>query len=86
MAQRHVEEELQAAERGVDGRRGGAGLDHVELEGSQLIRGGGVRRAPQEGSEPANGADVVGLRLAVEPAHAHVVDHALAQWGDVSRQ
>jgi hypothetical protein len=25
---------------------------------------------------------IIGLRLGGEPAHAHVVDHALAQWAD----
>ena len=86
VAQRHIEEELQAAERGIDGRRRCAGLDHVQLEGPKILGSGRVRRSLEIGGEPANGADVVDLGLAVELAHPHVVDHALAQRGDGGRQ
>jgi hypothetical protein len=85
-AQGDVEEELQSAERRVDGRRGGAGVDHVQLEGPKVLGSGRVRRPLEERGEPAHGTDVVDLRLAVELAHAHVVDHALAQGRDIGRQ
>jgi hypothetical protein len=42
-AQGDVEEELQSAQRRVDGRRSGAGVDHVQLEGSELLGGSSVR-------------------------------------------
>ena len=57
VAQRHIEEELQAAERGVDGRRGCSGVDHVELEGPKILGCGGVWRSLEKRGEPAHGAD-----------------------------
>ena len=84
-AQRDVEEELQPGDGGVDGDRAGAGVHQVQLEATQVLGGGGVRRAAEEGGELAHGADVALLRVLGELAHAHVVEHALAQRRDGRR-
>lgn len=81
-AQRDVEEELQPGEGGVDGDRAGAGVDQVQLEAAQILGGGRVWRATQEGAELAHGADVALLRVLGELAHAHVLKHPLAQRRD----
>ena len=57
-------------------------IDQVQLEAPQVFDGGGVGRALEEGGQLAHGADVGCLRLVLELAHAHVVDHALAQRRD----
>jgi hypothetical protein len=51
----------------------------VQLEPPQIFDGGGVGRAPEEGGQLANSADVGFLSLVLQLAHAHVLDHALAQ-------
>ena len=81
-AQRDVEEELQPGEGSVDGDRAGADIDQVQLKAAQVLGGGGVRRAAKEGRALAHGADVPLRRVLGKLAHAHVVEHALAQWRD----
>ncbi len=45
----------------------------------QIFDCGCVGLASEEGSQLANGANVGVLSLVLQLAHAHVVDHALAQ-------
>src|SRR5204863_518338 len=59
-----------------------AGLALLDLEAAQVLRGGRVGPAPEEGGEAADVADVVALGLVREPAQAHVIDQALAQGAD----
>src|SRR5258706_10951150 len=46
---------------------------------AKLLHRGRVGRALEEGRQLANSADVAFLRSRLQLAHAHVVDHALAQ-------
>jgi hypothetical protein len=57
-------------------------VDQVQLKAPQILDGGAIGRAPEEGGEPAHGADVGSLRLVAQLAHAHVVEHALAKRRD----
>jgi hypothetical protein len=79
---RHGEEETQRRNRVVDGRRTYPGLRLMQLEASQILRRGCIGRATEEGRESADVPDIVVARLLDEIAHAHVFDHALAQWAD----
>jgi hypothetical protein len=76
--ERDLEEVLQPGEGRVQRDRRGPLIDQVQLEATQILDSGGVGRASQEGGQIANGADVGFLRLVLQFAHAHVVDHALA--------
>src|ERR1700724_1888373 len=55
----------------------------MQLVAPQVLDGGCVGRAPEESGELTDHADITGLRLRCELAHAHVVDHALAQRTDI---
>src|SRR6202140_4233037 len=55
----------------------------MQLVAPQVLDGGGVGRAPEESGELTDHADIAGLRLRCELAHAHVVEHALAQRTDI---
>jgi hypothetical protein len=57
-------------------------IDQVQLVAPQILDGGGVGRAPKEGSQLSYRANVLALGLVREFAHPHVVDHALPQRGD----
>src|SRR4029077_10486776 len=57
-------------------------LDHVHLEAPQVLSARGVGRGLEEGSETAYCTKIAGLRLGLELAHAHVLEHALAQRRD----
>jgi len=82
MIQRHIEEELEANDRGVE-RDGGNTLIHqMQLIASQVFDGGAIRRVPKEERELSDGAQVVALGLVGELAQSHVVDHALTQRAD----
>ena len=48
----------------------------------QILDGGGVGRAPEVLREGPDRTNIAGLRLGIELAHPHVVDHALPQWAD----
>ena len=63
------EEEAQRRDDAVHGRHGNAGLALLDLEAAQVLRRGRLGRAPQEGGEAPDIADVVALGLAREPAH-----------------
>ena len=58
-------------------------VDQMQLVAPQVLNGGGVGRAPEESGELTDHADITGLRLRCELAHAHVVDHALVQRTDI---
>jgi hypothetical protein len=58
------------------------GLGQVQLEQADLVRRGRVGRALQVRGKPLAAADVASLRVRVELARAHVLDHALAQRAD----
>ena len=66
----------------VHGRHRHAGLALLDLEPAQILRRRGIGRAPEEGREAPDIADVVALRLAAEMPHVHIVDQALAQRAD----
>ncbi len=57
-------------------------VDQVKLEAAQIFDVAVSGERPEEGGKLANGADVGGLRVGLELAHAHVVEHALAQRRD----
>src|SRR3954471_16656296 len=77
--QRHREEETQGRDRAIDARRLHAALRLVKLEAAQILRRRGIRRAVNEGRKRPHIANVVVARLLAEAAHAHVLDHTLAQ-------
>src|SRR6202022_3609938 len=54
----------------------------MQLVAPQVLDSGGVGRAPEESGELTDHADITGLRVRCELAHAHVVDHVLAQRTD----
>lgn len=84
--ERDVEEELQSNDRGVERNRRGAAIHQVQLIVPQVLDARRVRRTTQIRSEPLDGAKIAALRLGIEFAHPHVVDHALAQRGDNGRR
>jgi hypothetical protein len=67
---------------GVRPSRAGSGVHQVQLEAAQVLGSGGVRRSAKKRGELAHGADVALPRVLSELAHAHVVEHALAQRRD----
>jgi len=81
-AQRHLEEELQCGERGVDRDRRGTLVDHVQLKAAQILSGCSVGRSLEKDGQATNCANVAGLGSRLQLAHAHVVEHALTQRGD----
>src|SRR3977135_4671598 len=50
-----------------------------QLEPTNIVGGGRVRRAPQERGEPDTAVDVASLRMPAKLARGHVLDHALTQ-------
>ncbi len=59
-----------------------ARLRQVQLEQADLVCRGRFGRALQVRGEPLAAADVDSLRVRVELARAHVLDHTLAQRAD----
>jgi hypothetical protein len=57
-------------------------VDQMQLIAPQVLDRRGVGGATKKHNELANHAQIPLLRLRCESAHAHVVDHALAQWAD----
>ncbi|MDH6147446.1 hypothetical protein OKW46_001368 [Paraburkholderia sp. WSM4179] len=55
----------------------------MQLVAPQVLDRGGVGPAPEKSGELTDHADITGLRLRCELAHAHVVDQALAQRTDI---
>ena len=80
--ERGVEEELQAGDRRVKRDRRGALLDQVQLEATQVLGARSVGRALKKDSELAYRTNIAGLRLGLELAHVHVLEHALTQRRD----
>jgi len=83
--ERDFEEELQAGDRVVQRHGRCAVVDQIELVAAQVLDGGRVRRAPEKTGELTHDVQVDVLRLGGKLAHAHIVDHALAQWAGVCR-
>ncbi len=82
LIERDLEEELQSGDRGIERHGRDAVVDQMQLVAPQVLDGGGVGRAPEECGELTDHADITGLGSGCELAHAHVVDHALAQRTD----
>ena len=82
MIERGVEEELQPGDRRVQRDRRRALVDQMQLEAAQVLGGRGVGRAVKKDSELAHGAHIAGLRLGLELAQVHVLEHALTQRRD----
>lgn len=59
-----------------------AGLVLLDLELTDVLRRLRVRRTAQMGRKTTDIADIIALRLALEPAHRHFVDQALAKRTD----
>jgi hypothetical protein len=57
----------------------------LQLEPANIIGGGGLRRASEKGGKPLAAPDVSFLRLRVQLASRHVIDHALAKGTDITR-
>ena len=77
--QRHLEEELQSGDRGVERDRRDAPIHAVQLVAAQVLDTGGVGRAAQPSGEMPHGTNVAALSLGRELAHPHVFDHASTQ-------
>src|SRR5947208_771511 len=82
LEQQVVEEEAQRRNRTVDGRRTHPGLRLMQLEAAKVLGRCRIRRAAEKGCKGSDVADIVVASLRAEIAHAHVFDHALAQWTD----
>ena len=80
------EKEPQRRHRTVHGRRLHALLALTNLERTQILPLGRVRRAAEEDCEVLNVTDVVALRLLAEAADRHVLDHAAAKRADGRRR
>jgi len=76
------EQEVQAHDGGVERDGGGALVNQVQLETTQVFIGGGVRGSAQKLCKLTHRTDVGRLGLGFELAHPHVLGHALAQWRD----
>src|SRR5262249_34447822 len=59
-----------------------AGLSQVQLELTDVLARGRIRRPLQKRSEPLAAGDVAPLRVRAQLARVHVLDHALAQRTD----
>src|ERR1700726_1479783 len=57
-------------------------LDQVQLKSAHLVGRRRIGRAFEPGGEPLAALDVATLRVWVELARGHVLDHALTQWTD----
>src|SRR5271155_1915087 len=57
-------------------------LDQVQLKSAHLVGRCRIGRAFEPSGEPLAALDVAALRMWVELARSHVLDHALTQWTD----
>src|ERR1700683_2089032 len=80
--QRHVKEEPQRRDSGVDARNADPLLRHMHLEATNVLTRRAIRRPSEESGKAPEVADVILLHFLLEPARRHVLDHALAQWAD----
>lgn len=80
--QRDAKEELQSRERRVQRDRRRAMVNQMQLEQPKILGRGGVRRTAEELGKLAYGTHVAGLRLGLELAQVHVLEHALTQRRD----
>src|SRR5882724_10564881 len=80
--ERHLEEEPERRHGRVDARWLQTGLGQMQLESAQLFGGRGVGGTAEESRKPLDGTNVLALRIGYEPAHVHVIEHALAQRAD----
>jgi hypothetical protein len=58
------------------------GLGQMQLERAQLFGGRAVGGTAEEARELLDSTDILALRIGHEPAHVHVIEHALAQRAD----
>ena len=83
VAKRDAEEELQPGQRRIERDRRRALIDQMQLEQPKILGRGGVRRERLRIlGKPAYGPHVAGLRLGLELAQVHVLEHALTQRRD----
>ena len=68
-AQRDLEEELQAGERGVDRDRRGALVDQLQLKTAQILSGRGVGCSLEKDGQAADRADIACLGSRLQLAH-----------------
>jgi hypothetical protein len=61
----------------------GAKCEAMRLEAAKVLGHCCIRRAAEKGCKGSDVTDIVVACLLDEIAHAHVFDHALAQWADV---
>ena len=83
--QRHAKQEPQPGHDTVAVADARACLGKVQLKPADIFGCRRVERPLQKRSEPLTTADVARLRSGTELARVHVLDHALAQRGDVFR-
>lgn len=76
--ERHRVEEAQRRDRAVDRAGVGAALVLMDIEGTQVLGRGGVRRTFKEGGKALDVANVLMLGSRRQTAHHHVVEHPLA--------
>src|SRR6202030_269465 len=80
--QRHAEQEPEPGHDAVAIADARPRLSQVQLEQADLVGCSRAGRTLQKRGEPLAAADVASLRVRVELARAHVLDHALAQGAD----
>ena len=80
-AQRHAEQKSDARHNAVPIGDLHSALGQLQLEPANVIHGSGLRRALEEGGEPLAAPDATFLRLQVQLARRHVIDHALTKGG-----
>jgi len=76
------EEEAQRRHGAVYGGRLHSAFALMNLKPANILGGRRIRRPSKEGSEIANKANIVALRIGSQAAHRHVFEHALAQSAD----
>src|SRR5271165_5044557 len=60
----------------------GAALDQMQLERAHIVGRGGIGRALQISRKPLAAVNMAALRMRVELARNHILDHALTQRAD----
>src|SRR5580693_5860867 len=78
----HAEQELHPGHDAVAIADAHARLGQVQLETTNVIRRGRIRRPLQKCSETPATGNMASLRVRTKFARVHVLDHALAQRGD----
>src|SRR6516165_2889332 len=82
LAQRYAKQKPHSGHDTVAVADAHAGLSQVQLKQTQVLACRGVRRALEKGGQALAAVDVAPLRMRIQLARVHVLDHPLTQRGD----